>query len=123
MKIFAISEIRTLNIFSCSTIVILKISDVHWSSIESNAVGIESLSRSCDLKVEDKAGYIITISCEFTEDNYVNYLDKTLEEIRLKDQHFNKTTEKILRIIQIMVSINPNLCHSNIRGYIIFITP
>jgi hypothetical protein len=50
-------------------------------NIESNAVGIKSLSGSYDLKVEDKAGYIITISCEFAgEDNYVNCLDKTLEK-------------------------------------------
>jgi hypothetical protein len=50
--------------------------------------------------VEGKAGYLIIISCEFTgEGNYVNCWDKTSEKIKLKDQGFDKTVEKIVNII------------------------
>jgi hypothetical protein len=69
---------------SCSIIVILKASDTipvinFYITIklinksESKAVGIKSLSGSCDLKISDKAGYITTISID---GNYVNCSDK-----------------------------------------------
>jgi hypothetical protein len=79
MEDYAMPEIRTINgmpnIPSCSTIVSLKASDVIpvtnycmaiklINNIESNSVGIKSLSGSCDLKIQDKAGSIIIISIE-----------------------------------------------------------
>jgi hypothetical protein len=68
------------------------------------------------LKIQDKAGSIIItsvdeglyrffadlygISCEFRgEGNYVNCSDKTLGEIRPKDQGFDEAVEKIINII------------------------
>jgi hypothetical protein len=124
------AEIRTINgmpnIPSCSTIVTLKAPDIIpvtkfcmvvklINNTESNSVGIKSLSGSCDLKIQDKAGSIIIISvdegsyrffadlfgisCEFMgEGNYVNCSDKTPEEIRPKDQGFDEAAEKIVNI-------------------------
>jgi hypothetical protein len=77
MEDFAMPEIRTINgipnIPSFSTIVTLKASDVIpvtkfymtvklINNTESNSVGIKSLSGSCDLIIQDKAGSIIIIS-------------------------------------------------------------
>jgi hypothetical protein len=74
MENYAIPEIRTINgmtnIPSCSTIVVLKASDAIpvtkicmaiklINNTESNSMGIKSLSGSCDLKIQDKAGSII----------------------------------------------------------------
>jgi hypothetical protein len=130
MEDYAMPEIRTINgipnIPYCSTIVYLKASDVIpvtkfcmaiklINNTESNSVGIKSLSGSCDLKIQDKAGSIIIISvdegsyrffadlfgisCEFTgEGNYVNCSDKTPEEIWPKDQGFDEAAEKIVNI-------------------------
>jgi hypothetical protein len=76
MEDFAMPEIRTINgipnIPSCSTIVTLKASDITSfctaikliNNTESNSVGIKSLSRSCDLKIQDKAGSMIIISID-----------------------------------------------------------
>jgi hypothetical protein len=113
MEDFARPEIITINgmqiISSCSTIVTLRASDVIpvtkfcmtiklINNTKSNSVGIKSLSGFCDLKIQDKAGSIITISidegsyrffrdlfgisCEFMgEGNYINCFDKTPEII------------------------------------------
>jgi hypothetical protein len=114
------------NVPSCSTIVTLKPSDIipvtNFCTVvklinhtESKAVGIKSLSGFCDLKISDKAGYIIIISIDegsyrffadlfrisykFTGDgNYVNCSDKNPEEIKPKNQNFNEATEKIVNI-------------------------
>jgi hypothetical protein len=74
---FVMLEIRTINgmpnIPSCSTIATLKASDIIpvtkfciavklTNNIEFNLVGIKSLSGPCDLKIQDKAGYLIIIS-------------------------------------------------------------
>jgi hypothetical protein len=130
MEDYAMPEIRTINgmqnIPSCSTIVSLKASDVIpvtkfciaiklINNTESNSVGIKSLSGSCDLKIQDKAGSIIIISidegsyrffadlygisCEFRgEGNHVNCSDKTPEIIRPRDQGFDEAAEKIVNI-------------------------
>jgi hypothetical protein len=129
MEDFAMPEIRTINnmqnIPSCSTIVTLKASDVIpvtkfcmavklINNTESNSVEIKSLSGSCDLKIEDKAGSIIIsideksyrffadlygISCKFTgEGNHFNCSDKTPEIIRPKDQGIDEAAEKIIDI-------------------------
>jgi hypothetical protein len=130
MEDFAMPEIRTINrmpnIPSCSTIVSLKASDIipvtnYCLSIklinntESNSVGIKSLSGSCDVKIQDKAGLITIISIdegsyrffkdlfgiswEFTgEGNYINCSNKTPEEIRPKDQGFDKVAERVFSV-------------------------
>jgi pyruvate/oxaloacetate carboxyltransferase len=66
------SEIKTansmLNILSCSTLITLKTTNIipvtNYSqavkairNIESDSIGIKSLSGSCDIKVKDKLGY------------------------------------------------------------------
>jgi hypothetical protein len=109
MEDFAMPEIRTINgTASYSTIVI-------QNNIQSNSVGIKSLSGFCDLKIQDKAGSMIIISidkgsyrffadlygisCEFMgEGNYINCSDKTPEIIRPKDQGFDEAAEKIVNI-------------------------
>jgi hypothetical protein len=141
MEDFAMPKIRTINgipnVPSCSTIVTLKASDIIpvtkfcmavklINNTESNSVGIKSLSGSCDLKIQDKAGSIIIISiykesyrffadlygisCEITgEDNYVNCSDKTPEEIRPKDQGFDEAAENIVNITSDNLNNNLNL--------------
>jgi hypothetical protein len=103
------------NIPSYSTIVSLKASNVIpvtnycmaiklINNTKSNSVGIKSLSGSCDLKIQVKAGSIIKIfidegSYRFTgKGNYINCSDKTPEEIRPKDQGFDEAAEKIVNI-------------------------
>jgi hypothetical protein len=78
-------------------------------------VVIKSLSGSCNLKIKNKASHIIIlsidegsyrffadlhgISCEFTgEGNSVNHSDKIPEEIRPRNQNFDKIAEKIIDI-------------------------
>jgi hypothetical protein len=72
---FAMLEIKTINGMPNVQLVILKASDVIpvtkfcmaiklINNTESNSVGIKSLSGSCDLKIQDKAGSIIIISID-----------------------------------------------------------
>jgi hypothetical protein len=137
MEDFAMPKIRTINgmsnIPSCSTIVSLKASDVIpvtnycmaiklINNTESNSMGIKSLSGSCDLKIQDKAGSIIIISidegsyrffadlygisCEFTgEGNHELFC----EEIRPNDQGFDEAAEKIVNITSDNSKNCPNL--------------
>jgi hypothetical protein len=73
-------------------------------NIESNSVGVKSLSRSCDVQVEDKTGYKFYISVDegsfkffndFSEGSYINYSDKEPEEVKPKDQDFDKLQKRL----------------------------
>jgi hypothetical protein len=79
MEDFAMPEIRTINVMpnipSCSTIVSLKTSNIISvikfcmaikliNNTESNSMGIKSLSKSCDLKIQNKIDSMIIISID-----------------------------------------------------------
>jgi hypothetical protein len=112
------------NIPSCSTLVTLETKDVIpitnfckaikvIRNIESNSIGVKSLSESCDIQVEDKTGYkfyisidkrsfrffndFSKISCDLvTEGSYINCSDEKPEDVKPKDQGLDEAAEKIV---------------------------
>jgi hypothetical protein len=89
--------------------------------VESNSTGIKSLSGSCDVQIEDKAGYKLYISTDegsfrffkdlekvscdlISEGSYINCSDKEPEDVKPKDQGFIKTLKK-LWILQIQLVV------------------
>jgi hypothetical protein len=82
-------------------------------NIESNSIGIKSLSESYDIQVEDKTGYkfyisvdegsfrffndFSKVSCDLVmEGSYINCSDKEPEDVKPKDQGFDEAAEKIV---------------------------
>jgi hypothetical protein len=125
---YIMPEVRTANsmpnIPSCSTLITLETKDIIpitnfckaikvIRNIESNSIGIKSLSESCDIQVENKTKYkfyisvnekcfkffndFSKISCDLVMDgSYINCADKEPEDVKPKDQGFDEATEKIV---------------------------
>jgi hypothetical protein len=121
------------NIPSYATIVILPTNEVtpitnYCSAIksiknmETQSIGIKSLSGTCDVKVSDKLGEIIilfldegsyrffsdisSISCELVEGvegHYSNCSNKEQIELKPKEQGFNKVAEIVFDRIEIVI--------------------
>jgi hypothetical protein len=81
--------------------------------VESNLVGVKSLSGACNIQAEDKTGYrfyisvdkesfrffngFSKVSCDLvTEGSYINCSDKEPEDVKPKDQGFDEVAEKIV---------------------------